>query len=471
MNTNFGRKLAVASLIASLCAAWSPAASARGHRLETVPELATSRLIVKYPAGTTPVTEPTPISLSQARAIAAKMGISLKHLRRMARGADVYELSSPVLPAKMREMALLLMAADSSIEYAEPDALMLPMAAANDPLSAEQWNLFEPAGGIRAEEAWAGSVGSGVVVAVIDTGVLQHADLSANLLAGRDFISGRPIARDGDGRDTNAADQGDWYRQGQCLNDLLGRSDSSWHGTHVAGTIAAVANNGLGVTGVAPGAKVLPLRALGKCGGYTSDIADAIEWASGGSVPGVPANLTPARVINVSLGAQGACSRSYQTAISDARERGSVVVAAAGNGSTDARGYTPANCQGVIAVGASDRHGKRAYYSNFGSKVDVMAPGGDMRAAEGNGILSTLNAGTMRPGADIYRNYQGTSMAAPHVAGVAALMLAKNPALTAVQVEALLKLTARPLSGPCKQGCGAGIVDAAAAVGAAAAAR
>jgi serine protease len=230
----------------------------------------------------------------------------------------------------------------------------------------------------------------------------------------------------------------------------------------VAGTIAALTNNGTGVAGVAYGAKVVPVRVLGKCGGYTSDIADGIIWASGGTVSGVPNIAARAQVINMSLGGSGACDTTTQNAINSARSRGTVVVVAAGNESQNASNSNPANCAGVIAVAATNKSGGKASYSNYGTIVDVAAPGGDT----GAGILSTLNAGTTSPGADSYASYMGTSMATPHVAGVVALMLSANPNLTPDDVAAKLKSTARAFPAACS-GCGAGIVNAAAAVNAA----
>jgi serine protease len=209
------------------------------------------------------------------------------------------------------------------------------------------------------------------------------------------------------------------------------------------------------------------VRALGTCGGYTSDIADGIVWASGGTVFGAPFNANPARVINMSLGGSGACDSTTQSAIDGARSRGTVVVVASGNSNTDASGFSPANCAGVVSVASVDRNGSKAYYSNFGASVDVAAPGGDVTTGDGsNGVLSTLNSGTTTPGSDIYAYYQGTSMASPHVAGVAALMLAANGGLSADDVEAQLKSTARGFPGTCSS-CGTGIVDANAAVDAA----
>jgi serine protease len=230
----------------------------------------------------------------------------------------------------------------------------------------------------------------------------------------------------------------------------------------VAGTIAALTNNGIGVAGVAYGAKVVPVRVLGQCGGYTSDIANGIIWASGGTVSGVTNIAARAQVINMSLGGGGACDTTTQSAITGARSRGTVVVVAAGNEAQNASNSSPANCSGVIAVAATNKSGGRASYSNFGTIVDVAAPGGDT----GGAILSTLNAGTKAPGADSYAGYMGTSMATPHVAGVVALMLAKNPALTPDEVEARLKSSSRAFPASCS-GCGVGLVDASAAVDAA----
>jgi serine protease len=305
------------------------------------------------------------------------------------------------------------------------------------------------------------------VVAVIDTGYRPHADLSGQFLPGYDFITDTTIANDGNGRDSDASDPGDAVLAGECGNGKPSADqNSSWHGTHVAGTIAAATNNGAGVAGIAFGAKIVPVRVLGKCGGYTSDIADGIIWASGGTVSGVPVNANKARVINMSLGGGGACGSTTQAAINGARSRGTVVIVAAGNENTDAGSSNPANCAGVVTVAATNRSGGRAYYSNYGSVVDVAAPGGDVRSA-GGGILSTLNAGLKAPAGDSYAFYQGTSMATPHVAGVAALMLARNANLTPDEVEAKLKSSARAFPSTCT-GCGSGIVDASAAVDAAA---
>ena len=428
----------------------------------------TDRLIVKYkdakPAGKGAAQIPALAAARKAILDRAgqQFGLRMQALHGIATGANIIHLGKKMAVAEVEALARELKARDPNVEYAEPDRMMVKLFSPNDPRYAEQWHYFESAGGLRANAAWDVATGSGVNVAVIDTGFVPHADLSGNILPGYDFITSTSVAADGNGRDSDASDPGDSTTAGQCGVGSPG-SNSSWHGTHVAGTIAARTNNGVGVAGVAFNSKIVPVRVLGKCGGYTSDIADAIIWASGGTVSGIPANANQARVINMSLGGGGACDSTTQSAINGARSRGTVVVVAAGNSNQDASNFSPASCAGVVSVAATNRSGGRAYYSNFGSVVDIAAPGGDSRTA-GGGVLSTLNAGASTPGADNYALYQGTSMAAPHVAGVAALMLSKTPSLTVDQVENTLKSTARAFPATCTS-CGAGIVDAAAAVG------
>ena len=202
----------------------------------------------------------------------------------------------------------------------EEDVMMQHMASPNDPRYTDQWHYYEAIGDINAEQVWNTHTGAGTVVAVIDTGYVYHSDLDANIIPGYDFISDVSVANDGDGRDADASDPGDWTGFFEC-GASFGRN-SSWHGTHVAGTVAAQSNNNSGVAGVAYNAKVMPVRVLGKCGGLLSDITDAIVWASGGSVPGVPNTTTPADVINMSLGGSGACDATYQAAIDTAVANG-----------------------------------------------------------------------------------------------------------------------------------------------------
>jgi len=434
-------------------------------RQATVESSTTDRIVIKYRSGSAAASA-TSLSadsaLANAASVATQAGVTMSVLRRTSQGAHVMKLNRQLSLASAQQLAANLASADSNVEYAEPDTRMVALATANDPSYSQQWHYQESTAGINLPAAWDLATGKGVVVAVLDTGYRPHTDLAAHLLPGYDFVSTATYGNDGSGRDADASDPGDAVKANEC-GYTHAAENSSWHGTHVAGTISAVTNNGVGVAGVAPGAKVLPVRVLGKCGGYMSDIADGMIWAAGGSVSGVPANPNPARVINLSLGGTGSCGATSQRAITKARALGTVVVVAAGNSATDARTSTPANCSGVVTVAAVNRSGGRAWYSNYGSVVDVAAPGGDTSGGESNGVLSTLNTGTSSPGSDSYAWYQGTSMATPHVAGVAALMLSVNSGLTPDQVESLLRSSARVFPASCT-GCGSGIVDARAAV-------
>ena len=305
--------------------------------------------------------------------------------------------------------------------------------------------------GVNAPGAWTRTRGSSsVVVAVIDTGSTSHPDLNSNTVPGYDFISDPSNAADGNGWDSDASDPGDsdgWY-------------SSSWHGTHVAGTIGAVSDSS-GVVGVAPSTTLQHVRVLGTRGGSVADIASGIIWASGGSVAGTTVNGTPAKVINMSLGGPAySCSSTFQTAIDSAFSKGTTVVVAAGNSNEDAGYSSPANCNNVITVAAISSSGNRASFSNYGSYVDIAAPG--------VGIYSTLNSGSTSPSTPTWASYQGTSMAAPHVAGVVALMLANNPSLTPQLIETNIKNSSNvtPFAGSrCDSTsssltCGTGVINA-----------
>jgi len=300
-----------------------------------------------------------------------------------------------------------------------------PFFNPNDPyyVDSQQWAL-NGTFGVQAQKAWLATRGhSEIVVAILDTGSTVHPDLVGQTVPGYDMISNSLRAGDGSARDSDPSDEGDWVDECDQDIDLC----SSWHGTHIAGIINALGNNSLGVIGVAPNVKVQHVRVLGHGGGSDSDIVSGIIWASGGSVWGVPPNLTPARVINLSLGGEGVCDDSYQTAIDFAIARGTVVVVAAGNETVDASTMTPANCDGVITVAASDEDGEQAWFSNYGDVVDIAAPGED--------IKSTMNKGDKGVSSPTYALKSGTSMAAPYVAGIVALMLSKNPSLTPADIE------------------------------------
>ena len=427
----------------------------------------TNQIIVQYQDSSTQAQALKQLGMAQrierSENLSQRAGVKLNYERRVATGADVFRLETWMSDRDVEAIAAKL-AASPGVVYAEPDRMWRATLTPNDSRYNEQWHYFEATGGINVETAWDTYTGSGVVVAVLDTGYRPHADLAANLVGGYDFIGNTFVANDGDGRDSSALDPGDWMNPGVCGGGFPPTfRSSSWHGTHVAGTIAAVTNNSSGVAGVAFGAKVLPVRVLGKCGGFTSDIADGIIWASGGSVSGVPANSNPAQVLNLSLGGGGSCPSTTQNAVNTARSNGATVVVSAGNSNANAANATPANCSGVVTVAAPDRNGGKAFYSNFGSVVDIAAPGGETSPSSSNGVLSTLNTGTTTPGSDAFAFYQGTSMAAPHIAGVVALMYEAVPTLTPTQAEDALENSARAFPASCSQ-CGAGIVDADAAI-------
>lgn len=417
------------------------------------------KFIVTYKDGSSALSSPSVLTTSlrtAARALPAKAGksLGLNSVRRLAVGPELVQ-ADRALDRAEAETLMRQLAADPNVQSVEVDQMLYPTLTPNDSRLSEQWAFGTTNAGLNIRPAWDKATGANVVVAVIDTGIVSHPDLDANILPGYDFISDATAARDGNGRDNNPADEGDWNSTSGCAT-----SNSSWHGTHVAGTVAALTNNTTGVAGTAFNAKVVPVRVLGRCGGSLSDIADAIIWASGGTVSGVPANPNAAEVINMSLGGGGTCSSTMQSAINGAVSRGTTVVVAAGNSAANVSGSLPANCANVIAVAATTSAGAKASYSNYGSGIDVSAPG--------SGILSTLNSGTTTPGNASYASYNGTSMAAPHVAGVVALVQSVAPTtLTPAAVETLLKNTARALPGACSGGCGAGIVDADAAVTAA----
>jgi serine protease len=403
------------------------------------------------------------------QAAARKLGIRISPRQDLSTGARVIAIDRKLGKAASKRLALELMK-DPGVRAVEPNRRLYRAFTPNDPLFPQQWHYANGPGGIDLEGGWNKAHGDGIVVAVIDTGSTPHADLAGQYVAGYDFISDASIARDGDGRDDNPNDEGDW-QQWECGFP----SKSSWHGTHVAGTVAAATDNNVGVAGVAFGARVQPVRVLGKCGGSLEDIADAIVWASGGSVPGVPANDNPAEVVNLSLGVGGACSVVLQDAVNIATGNGSVVVVAAGNAGVDAANFQPANCAGVVSVAATTPTGALADYSNFGTIVSVAAPGGAGGLSSQDNVLSTINAGESTQGADAYAWSAGTSMAAPHVAGVVALMqsVASTP-LKPSAVKTILENTAYAANGLVPEcagrdlRCGAGIIDASMAVAVAA---
>ena len=407
------------------------------------------------------------------KSLIRRAGVPLYIERPMSGGAWVIRLFQRMPVASVQAIAERI-GADDSVSWVVPAVRGRFQNDPDDPLYADQWPLHDPVAGIQAPQAWEITTGSSdITVAVLDSGLrAQHPDLKSRVLPGYDFVSDVWRSGDYDGRDSDAADPGDAARNAECAPGAP-PSPSSWHGTHVAGTIGAAADNQLGITGVDWSARLLPIRIGGKCGIDPIDLADGIRWAAG-TVPShesLPANPYPADIINLSIGFAGACPPYVQDAISDALAAGALVVAAAGNHATSAEQYYPANCSGVLSVYATNRRGARSAYSNYG-RVHLAAPGGSAGGAPENAILSTINEGVTRPMKDHYGYKLGTSMAAPHVSGVAALILAASPDLEPGELFNVLTLSARDFPadtvatctnfGP--RSCGAGILDAGRAV-------
>ena len=395
-------------------------------------------------------------------------------------------LSGAALADAERRMRL-----NPEVASVEPDVRLYRLSTPTDPgyTDGKQWNLQAPAPGresaIDMPAAWARTLGGPAhVVALLDTGVLyNHPDLSGKLLPGYDMVSDLTTSNDGDGRDADASDPGDWLLESEVATGAFQgcqAQDSTWHGTFIAGQIAAITNNATGVAGIDWGARIVPVRVAGKCGAWMSDMVDGIRWAAGLPVQNTPINPHPARVINVSFGGPTSCTDAYRAAISDVATLGALVVVAAGN--LNGPLTRPADCPGVLAVGAVREDGLKTYYSNFGANIGVMAPGGPGTQDQGLPIYSTSNTGKQGPEENTYLPMSGTSFSSPQAAGVASLMMGINPTLTPSQLVSRIQASARPfpsrsgypacsVSTPPTQACnctretcGPGILDAGRAV-------
>ena len=351
-------------------------------------------------------------------------------------------------------MAVKRLRQDTTVRWAEPNWILTSSAVPGDPAYVRQRWHYEQ---LQLPAAWDINQGdSTVTVAIVDTGVrTEHPDLAIGLVAGKDFVRG-PNAADGDGIDDDPTDPGNAGPGGSVI----------FHGTHVAGTLAATGGNGIGVTGVSWRSNLLPIRVLGDDGsGTLADILQGIRYAAGlandsGTVP-----PNRADIINLSLGALRSCTQAESDVIAAARAAGVIVVAAAGNDATSLPA-SPASCAGVISVAAVNSASSRAFYSNFGSWVRVAAPGGDSADRDGDGFPDAVfSTHASRQGGSIVNNYDfliGTSMAAPHVSGVIALMKSINPTLTPAIIDALLTggLMTRDIGFPGADELGIGLIDA-----------
>lgn len=498
MNILFRRAPAFAASLLSgvaLCAAFAlPAGAAvrvsavRSGSAATAAETE-ARVIVKFKAGSALMRAQSATGVSSApqhaQALSTRLGLALRDGRAIAPRLQVVKGSG----LSSQELANRL-AAQSDVEYAvvdgrkrvlatrPDDPLYLNAAATQTPMTG-QWYLQTPTStlvsAINAEAAWAITTGKPtVVVADLDTGVrFDHPDLASKLLPGYDFIHDSGTANDGSARDTDPSDPGDYVTSADvgvvagCTSDDV--TSSSWHGTQTAGLIGAATNNGVGMAGIGRDVMVLPLRVLGKCGGYNSDIIAAMYYAGGLTnatyTSGLPSNPNVARVINMSLGSAGTCDAAYQDAVNQLINAGVTIVVAAGNDGLTVG--TPANCSGVIAVAGVSHSGTKVAYSDLGSAVTISAPAGDGLNTNGSWrypILTTSNTGDTTPvsgaaGAKYTSGSSsdaslGTSFSSPLVAGTAALMLSANASLTPAQVMSALQSTARAFP---STGAGAGV--------------
>jgi len=543
------RTLLIVLPLALAVAALPAAAQSSKRPLQAQADPMVGQLIVKLRAPTASERVQR-LGAQRVEALSKSAGLALQSVRAMSGEATVMRLPQPLPLAQAQSVAERLRA-DPAVEWAVPD---LPVrrqqvTPPDEGYSTNQWNLFAPstpftattvgsgtktftpAGGANLPAAWSITQGDPqVTVAVIDTGVVySQRDLASRLLPGYDFISSDAlitpgatnnvppnfVANDGDGRDADASDPGDWVSQDEdtryphACGGYAG--PSSWHGTHMSGIIAARWGDdidpgtgglrpGTRMAGMAPALRILPVRVLGKCGGLSSDVIDGMRWAAGLTVPGVPSNPTPARVLNLSLGGSpGPCNPAYAAAVTNVASTGAVIVAAAGNDATEAA-LQPANCPGVISVTAHAINGDNAEYANVArrsnpSEVTISAPGGGAPAQlavqpqllpTDNAYLiwstglfgsttptSTVSAGDPKRG-DAVLGLVGTSPATAHVSAAVALMLSVDPGLSATRIRGLLIATARPhpALGYCARGnpgehlCGAGLLDVGAALAA-----
>jgi serine protease len=444
------RRRAIYSLIAVVCALLPAAA----HADETPrPAWSASGAQTPAPAAGLIVSADAPVSRGVLNRAAALLGRAIVGQSELGGSLIALRFDRPLPTPVVRSLGRALSALPE-IGSVTPDLVVTPDALPNDTYFAQQTNLWSPpvtpddtgsSGGtysIDAPTMWSSTTGKkSVVVAVVDGGIIRHPDLDGQAVAGYDMISDPRISQDGNGRDNNPTDPGNWSDGTYCT-----AHPSIWHGSHVAGIIAAKRNNGIGIAGIAPGVSLQPVRAIGTCGGTMSDIIASIRWASGGHVTGVPDNKTPADVINLSLSSSVSdysCPAAYQSVIDEAHARGAVIVVSAGNQSKSVLTRTPSNCAHVLSVGATGPDGNPTTYTNAGETIGIMAPGG-LLPSQGAGIWSTVDAGTKRASSPTYGELSGTSMSAPAVSAAVALVRSLGSFTADEAVEVIKTAAVRP---------------------------
>jgi serine protease len=446
--------LATSISVSAVAAEYNPA-----RKQPAVASDGVQRVIVKLKTTATAASAQAKSASETMSALASRNKLTFKQARQIASNLHVMQFE-PQTSGETLDDSLARLRADSSVEYAEPDNRRYPHAVPNDPLYSGQWylqNASSTPSAINAESAWdVTRGGTAVVIAVLDTGVLfGHPDLLrasaiGRLLPGYDFVSDPSVANDGNGRDSDPTDAGDWITTAESNSATFSGcsvSDSSWHGTRVSGIMGALTNNSTGIAGVNWSGSILPVRVLGKCGGFDSDILAAMLWAGGMHVDGVTDNPNPAKIENLSLGATGtSCPASYQDVVDQLAAAGVLVVASAGNEGGPVG--VPARCNGVAAIAGLRHAGTKVGFSSLGAEITLGAPGGNcVNTGAGQPCLysidTTYNLGTTTAGANSYTdqlNYNvGTSFSAPIVAGIAGLMVSANGNLSSTQLIARLR--------------------------------
>jgi serine protease len=459
-------KMLAAVVLSALVAlpAFAQAAEYQGPRLRA-PD-STDQIIVRWRSDAKATLAAAPAQ--RAGKLTASSGLSIQHKRRSTSNTDVYKLDHPMSGSELQAV-LDKLNADPDVAFAVADKRRQIQQIPSDPLYVNQWYFgsVEPAA-TRTEQAWdiTTDIDGSTVVAVLDTGVrpdhpdLVNPSLGINkLLPGYDFISDARVANDGDGPDADASDPGDWVdatdRATPFFANCTARS-SAWHGTRVSSMIGAASNEGGGMAGAGWGTMILPVRVLGKCGGFDSDIIDGMRWAAGLQVAGAPTNTQPADIINLSLGGDDDCNAAYQSAVDEVTAQGTLIVASVGNDGVSPG--TPSNCSGVLGVGGIRHIGTKIGFSNLGPGTDISAPGGNCvndgppftdAAPCLYAVQAAIDLGTTVPTGfgytdKVVRPNFGTSFSAPLVAGAAALMHSVNPRLTPDQFTTLLQESASP---------------------------